>query len=75
MKLKQYQIDTLGVIKAYFDTLDTRTPEDAYRTITESSLDMEKRLGVQRGYVRAAHNSADSIGEAGPYQLEQPRTR
>ena len=54
MKLKQYQIDTLGVIKTYFDSLETRTPEEAYRAITESSPDMMVRLGVQRGYIKAA---------------------
>lgn len=54
MKLKDYQTDTLGVIKAYFDALDTKTPEEAYKAITESSLDMMTRLGAQRGYAKAA---------------------
>ena len=54
MILKRYQTDTLNVIKAYFDALDTKTPEEAYKAITESSLDMVTRLGVQRGYVKAA---------------------
>ncbi|MBO4648751.1 MAG: DEAD/DEAH box helicase family protein [Lentisphaeria bacterium] len=54
MKLKDYQTDTLAVIKAYFDALDTKTPEEAYKAITESSLDMMTRLGAQRGYAKAA---------------------
>ncbi len=54
MILKRYQTDTLNVIKAYFDALDTKTPEEAYKAITESSLDMMTRLGAQRGYAKAA---------------------
>lgn len=54
MKLKNYQNNTLDVIKAYFAELDTNTPEEAYRTITESSIDIMSRLGSQRGYAKAA---------------------
>ena len=53
MVLKDYQKDTLNVIKAFFSALDTKTPEEAYTEITESSLDMMKRLGKQRGYAKA----------------------
>lgn len=54
MILKQYQRRTLDVIGAYFTALDTKTPEEAYKAITESSLDMMARLGSQRGYAKAA---------------------
>ena len=54
MTLKDYQKDTLKVLKAFFSALDTKTPEEAYKEITESSLDMMKRLGGQRGYARTS---------------------
>ncbi|MBR1870244.1 MAG: DEAD/DEAH box helicase family protein [Kiritimatiellae bacterium] len=50
MQLKKYQNDTLGVIKEYFAALGTKTPEEAYKAITESSLDMMTRLGNLRHY-------------------------
>jgi len=54
MQLKHYQNNTLDVVNAYFSALDTKTPEEAYKAITESSLDMMTRLGSQRGYAKAA---------------------
>lgn len=54
MILKQYQSRTLDVARAYFAALDVKTPEEAYRAIAESSLDMMTRLGAQRGYAKAA---------------------
>lgn len=54
MILKQYQRMTLDVVRAYFAALDVKTPEEAYKAITESSLDKMTRLGAQRGYAKAA---------------------
>ena len=47
MILKDYQTNTLGIIKAY-DAFDTKTPEQAYKAITESSLDMMTRQEMKR---------------------------
>ena len=49
MQLKKYQNDTLAVIKAFFDALDTKTPGEAYESVT-SSADMIARLGNLRHY-------------------------
>ena len=49
MQLKKYQNDTLAVIKKFFDALDTKTPGEAYESVT-SSVDMIARLGNLRHY-------------------------
>ena len=56
MQLKKYQNDTLAVIKAFFDALDTKTPGEAYESVT-SSADMIARLGNLRKYEAAANDT------------------
>ena len=56
MQLKKYQNDTLAVIKAFFDALDTKTPGEAYESVT-SSADMIARLGNLRKYEAAANDA------------------
>ena len=56
MQLKKYQNDTLAVIKAFFDALDTKTPGEAYASVT-SSADMIARLGNLRKYEAAANDT------------------
>ena len=56
MQLKKYQNDTLVVIKKFFDALDTKTPGEAYESVT-SSADMIARLGNLRKYEAAANDT------------------
>ena len=56
MQLKKYQNDTLVVIKKFFDALDTKSPGEAYESVT-SSVDMIARLGNLRKYEAAANDT------------------
>ena len=49
MQLKKYQNETLTIIKEFFDALDTKSPTEAYESVT-SSVDMIARLGNLRHY-------------------------
>ena len=66
MQLKKYQNDTLAVIKAFFDALDTKTPGEAYESVT-SSADMIARLGNLRHY--------EPLGGSRSRATETERTR
>ena len=66
MQLKKYQNDTLAVIKAFFDALDTKTPGEAYESVT-SSADMIARLGNLRHY--------EPLGGSRSRATEMERTR
>ena len=56
MQLKKYQNDTLVLIKKFFDALDTKSPGEAYESVT-SSVDMIARLGNLRKYEAAANDT------------------
>ena len=66
MILKKYQNDTLAVIKAFFDALDTKSPGEAYESVT-SSADMIARLGNLRHY--------EPLGGSRSRATETERTR
>ena len=66
MQLKKYQNDTLAVIKKFFDALDTKTPGEAYASVT-SSVDMIARLGNLRHY--------EPLGVSRSRATEMERTR
>lgn len=55
MILKRYQNETIAVIKAFFDALDTKSPKEAYESVT-SPADMIARLGNLRKYEAAAND-------------------
>lgn len=56
MKLKKYQVNTLGVIEEFFGALDSKEPKEAYEAVT-SSADMIARLGKLRKYEDAANGT------------------
>ena len=56
MQLKKYQNETLAIIKEFFDALDTKSPTEAYESVT-SSVDMIARLGNLRKYEAAANDT------------------
>lgn len=66
MQLKKYQKDTLVVIKKFFDALDTKTPGEAYESVT-SSGDMIARLRNLRHY--------EPLGGSRSRATETERTR
>lgn len=67
MKLKKYQEDTLSAIKAFFDAFDTKTPGEAYESVT-SSADKIARLGNLRKYEAAANDTPTVVLDSETYE-------
>jgi len=59
MKLKQYQTDTLSVLRRFFEEARVAGPKGAYEAITKEP-DQAKRLGHGQGYAYA-HDHPDGI--------------
>ena len=64
MQLKNYQKETLAVLRDYFGRLDGQTPREAYEAVT-ASVEMRARLGALRGY-------ADSLDGAPLVSIKVP---